>query len=133
MLPSDVIVAAEPAPDTPHQVVAADAIPEHQMGLDIGPESARFSPPASSGPIRFLEWPLGVLELSAYADGTRAVAQALAGNNACTVVGGGDAGAAIRALGYSESAFGHVSTGGGASLEFIECCTQPGLAALEEP
>jgi phosphoglycerate kinase len=106
VLPSDVIVAAEPAADTPHEVVAVDAILADRMGLDIGPESARFSPPASSGSIRFLEWPVGVFELSAYADGTRAVAQALAGSNACTVVGGGDAGSAIRALGYSESAFG---------------------------
>jgi phosphoglycerate kinase len=76
---------------------------------------------------------MGVFELSAYADGSRAVAQALAGSNAFTVVGGGDTGAAIRALGYSDSAFGHVSTGGGASLEFIQGRTLPGLAALEEP
>ena len=134
VLPSDVIVAAEPAADTPHQVVAADAIPADRMGLDIGPESARlFAASIVGANTVFWNGPMGVFELSAYADGTRAVAQALAGSNAFTVVGGGDTGAAIRALGYSDSAFGHVSTGGGASLEFIQGRTLPGLAALEEP
>jgi phosphoglycerate kinase len=134
VLPSDVIVAAEPSADTPHEVVAVDAIPADRMGLDIGPESARlFAASIVGAKTVFWNGPMGVFELSAYADGTRTVARALAGSDAFTVVGGGDTGAAIRALGYSDSAFGHVSTGGGASLEFIQGRTLPGLAALEEP
>jgi phosphoglycerate kinase len=134
VLPSDVIVAAEPSADTPHEVVAVGAIPADRMGLDIGPESARlFAASIAGAKTVFWNGPMGVFELSAYADGTRVVAQALAGSDAFTVVGGGDTGAAIRALGYPDSAFGHVSTGGGASLEFIQGHTLPGLAALEEP
>jgi phosphoglycerate kinase len=114
--------------------VAADAIPADRMGLDIGPESARmFAASIVGANTVFWNGPMGVFELPAYADGTRAVAQALADSNAFTVVGGGDTGAAIHALGYSDSAFGHVSTGGGAALEFIQGQTLPGLAALEEP
>jgi phosphoglycerate kinase len=134
VLPSDVIVAAEPSADTPHEVVAVGAIPADRMGLDIGPESASlFAASIVGAKTVFWNGPMGVFELSAYADGTRVVAQALAGSDAFTVVGGGDTGAAIRALGYPDSAFGHVSTGGGASLEFIQGHTLPGLAALEEP
>jgi phosphoglycerate kinase len=134
VLPSDVIVAAEPSADTPHEVVAVETIPADRMGLDIGPESARlFAAGIAGAKTVFWNGPMGVFELSAYADGTRAVAQALAGSAAFTVVGGGDTGAAVRALGYPDSAFGHVSTGGGASLEFIQGHTLPGLAALEEP
>jgi phosphoglycerate kinase len=134
VLPSDVIVAAGPAADSPHELVAADAIPADRMGLDIGPESARtFAAIIAEANTVFWNGPMGVSELPAYAGGTRAVAQALAGSHAFTVVGGGDTGAAIRALGYSDSAFGHISTGGGASLEFIQGHTLPGLAALEEP
>jgi phosphoglycerate kinase len=134
VLPSDVIVAAEPSADTPHEVVAVGAIPADRMGLDIGPESARlFAASIVGAKTVFWNGPMGVFELSAYADGTRVVAQALAGSDAFTVVGGGDTGAAIRALGYPDTAFGHVSTGGGASLEFIQGRTLPGLAALEEP
>jgi phosphoglycerate kinase len=114
--------------------VAADAIPADQMGLDIGPESARtFAAIIAEANTVFWNGPMGVSELPAYADGTRAVARALAASHGFTVVGGGDTGAAIHALGYSDSAFGHVSTGGGASLEFIQGHTLPGLAALEEP
>ena len=130
-LPSDVIAAAERT--APGQVVVADAIPADLMGLDIGPESAaRFA--ASIGEARTIFWngPMGVFELAPYAGGTRAVAQAIVGSDAFTVVGGGDTGAAIRALGFAEDAFGYVSTGGGASLEFIEGKTLPGLAALED-
>jgi len=134
VLPSDVIVAAEPTADTPHEVVAVGAIPADRMGLDIGPESARlFAASIVGAKTVFWNGPMGVFELPAYADGTRTVAQALAGSDAFTIVGGGDTGAAIRALGYPDSAFGHVSTGGGASLEFIQGHTLPGLAALEEP
>jgi phosphoglycerate kinase len=133
-LPSDVIVAAEPAADTPHQVVAANAIPVDQMGLDIGPESAvRFAAVIAEAGTVFWNGPMGVFELAPYAGGTRAVAEAMTGSNAFTVVGGGDTGAAIRALGFAEDAFGYVSTGGGASLEFIQGKTLPGLAVLDEP
>jgi phosphoglycerate kinase len=133
VLPSDLIVAAGPAADSPHEVVAADAIPVDRMGLDIGPESARtFAAIIGEASTVFWNGPMGVFELPAYAGGTRAVAQALAASNGFTVVGGGDTGAAIRALGYSSSAFGHVSTGGGAALEFIQGQALPGLAALEE-
>jgi phosphoglycerate kinase len=132
-LPSDVIAAAEPVAGTPHQVVAADAIPADQMGLDIGPESAaRFAASIAEARTIFWNGPMGVFELAPYAGGTEAVAQAIMGSDAFTVVGGGDTGAAIRALGFADDAFGYLSTGGGASLEFIEGKTLPGLAALED-
>jgi phosphoglycerate kinase len=134
VLPSDLIVAAGPAADSPHEVVAADAIPVDRMGLDIGPESARtFAAIIGAAKTVFWNGPMGVSELPAYAGGTRAVARALAAGQGFTVLGGGDTGAAIYALGYSGSEFGHVSTGGGAALEFIQGRTLPGLAALEEP
>ena len=132
-LPSDVVAATERAADAPHQVVAADAIPADLMGLDIGPESAaRFAASIAAAKTVFWNGPEGVFELAPYAGGTRAVAQAIIGSDAFTVVGGGDTGAAIRALGFSEDAFGYVSTGGGASLEFIQGKTLPGLAVLED-
>jgi phosphoglycerate kinase len=133
VLPSDVIVAAEPAHDAPHEVVAADAIPEHQMGLDIGPESAAlFAATIRPAGTVFWNGPMGVFELPRFAGGTKAVARALTVSDAFTVVGGGDTGAAIRALGFPGAMFAYVSTGGGASLEFIQGKTLPGLAALEE-
>ena len=132
-LPSDVIAVAEPVADTPHQVVPADAIPADQMGLDIGPESAaRFAASITEARTVFWNGPMGMFELAPYAGGTRVIAQAITGSDAFTVVGGGDTGAAIRALGFAEDAFGYVSTGGGASLEFIEGKLLPGLAVLEE-
>ena len=132
-LPSDVIAAAGPVADTPHEVVAADAIPADQMGLDIGPESAaRFAARIAEARTVFWNGPMGVFELAPYAVGTRAVAQAITGSDAFTVIGGGDTDAAIRALGFADDAFGYVSTGGGASLEFIQGKTLPGLAVLEE-
>ena len=130
-LPSDVIVAA--GPDAPGEVVAADAIPADQMALDIGPQTAaRFA--AALGEARTVFWngPMGMFEREPYAAGTRAVARAMTGGEAFTVAGGGDTGAAIRALGFAEDAFGYVSTGGGASLEFIRGKILPGLAALEQ-
>jgi phosphoglycerate kinase len=131
-LPSDLVVATAIAADAPRRVVAADAIPADQMGLDIGPESAaRFARAIGTAGTIFWNGPMGVFELAPYAAGTRTVAQAMADGGAFTVVGGGDTGAAIRALGFPGNAFGHVSTGGGASLEFIQGKTLPGLAALE--
>jgi len=130
-LPSDVIAAAQRT--APGHVVAADAIPADQMGLDIGPESAaRFAASIAEARTIFWNGPMGVFELAPYAGGTEAVAQAIMGSDAFTVVGGGDTGAAIRALGFADDAFGYLSTGGGASLEFIEGKTLPGLAALED-
>jgi phosphoglycerate kinase len=131
-LPSDLVVATAIAADAPRRVVAADAIPADQMGLDIGPESAeRFASVIGTAGTVFWNGPMGVFELAPYAAGTRTVAQAMADGGAFTVVGGGDTGAAIRALGFPADAFVHVSTGGGASLEFIQGKTLPGLAALE--
>jgi phosphoglycerate kinase len=134
MLPSDVVVAAGRDADAPYDVVAADAIPADQMGLDIGPESARLFTASIRG-ARTVFWngPMGVFELAQYANGTRAISSALASSEAFTVIGGGDTGAAIRALGFADSAFGYVSTGGGASVEFIRGKTLPGLAVLDEP
>ena len=130
-LPSDAIVAA--GPDAPGEVVTADGIPADQMALDIGPQTAaRFA--AALGEARTVFWngPMGMFEREPYAGGTRAVARAMTGGEAFTVAGGGDTGAAIRALGFAEDAFGYVSTGGGASVEFIRGKILPGLAALEQ-
>jgi phosphoglycerate kinase len=133
VLPSDVIAAAGPALDIPHEVVAADAIPEDQAGLDIGPESAAlFAATIRAAGTVFWNGPMGVFELPPFAEGTKVVVQALTDSDAFTVIGGGDTGAAIRALGFPDAMFGYVSTGGGASLEFIQGKTLPGLAALEE-
>ena len=133
VLPSDVIVAAEPAPDIPHAVVTADAIPQDQAGLDIGPESAAlFAVTIRQAGTVFWNGPMGVFELPAFAGGTKAVARALIDGDAFNVVGGGDTGAATRALGFPDAMFDYVSTGGGASLEFIQGKTLPGLAVLEE-
>jgi phosphoglycerate kinase len=134
ILPSDVVVAAGRDAAIPHEVVTADAIPADQMGLDIGPESVRLFTASIRG-ARTVFWngPMGVFELAPYAYGTRAIASALISSEAFTVIGGGDTGAAIRALGFPDGAFSYISTGGGASLEFIQGKTLPGLTALEEP
>ena len=133
VLPVDVIVAPDNSAGSPHEVVAVDAIPADRMALDIGPESARIFA-ASLGEARTVFWngPMGVFELAPYAGGTQTIARALTSGHAFTVVGGGDTGAAIRALGFPDRAFGYVSTGGGASLEFIQGKTLPGLAVLED-
>jgi phosphoglycerate kinase len=134
VLPSDVVVAAERDAGAPHEIVTADAIPADQMGLDIGPETARlFTASIRAAETVFWNGPMGVFELAPYAHGTRAIASALTSSEAFTVVGGGDTGAAIRALGFPDGAFGYISTGGGASLEFIQGKTLPGLAVLEKP
>jgi phosphoglycerate kinase len=126
-------VAPGLSPGSPQQVAAADAIPADRMGLDIGPESARLFA-ARLGEARTVFWngPMGVFEQAPYAGGTRAVAHALISGDAFTVVGGGDTGAAVRGLGFSDRAFGYVSTGGGASLEFIQGEDLPGLAVLQD-
>ncbi|MFJ3296357.1 phosphoglycerate kinase [Streptomyces bacillaris] len=137
VLPVDVLVAGEfpdmktKAPAHP-ATVAADAIPAGQMGLDIGPESRKlYASKLADTATVFWNGPMGVFEHPDYAEGTRAVAQALLDSPAFTVVGGGDSAAAVRILGFDENAFGHISTGGGASLEYLEGKTLPGLAALE--
>ncbi|MFB7293074.1 phosphoglycerate kinase [Actinacidiphila glaucinigra] len=146
VLPVDV-VAAPSFPDlknpvdTNPLVVGVDAIPADVLGLDIGPESRKlFASKLADAATVFWNGPMGVFEHPDYAEGTRAIAQALidsplppaGGPPAFTVVGGGDSAAAVRILGFDENAFGHISTGGGASLEYLEGKTLPGLAALED-
>ncbi|MGQ0631445.1 MAG: phosphoglycerate kinase [Sporichthyaceae bacterium] len=131
VLPVDVIAADRFAPDAQARVVDADAIPADRMGLDLGPRSAElFAAKLADAATVFWNGPMGVFEMDAFAGGTRAVAQALAHSAAFSVIGGGDSAAAIRLLGFADSAFGHISTGGGASLEYLEGKTLPGLAAL---
>ncbi|MFE4533889.1 phosphoglycerate kinase [Streptomyces scopuliridis] len=138
VLPVDVLVAPEfpdlrtKAPAHP-ATVAADAIPAGQMGLDIGPETGRlYASKLADAETVFWNGPMGVFEHPDYAEGTKAVAQALVDSPGFSVVGGGDSAAAVRILGFDEKAFGHISTGGGASLEYLEGKTLPGLAALED-
>ncbi|WP_433888748.1 phosphoglycerate kinase [Streptomyces sp. CA-111067] len=138
VLPVDVIGATEfpdlktKAPASP-VTAAVDAIPADVIGLDIGPESRKlFAAKLADAATIFWNGPMGVFEHPDFADGTRAVAQALVDSDAFSVVGGGDSAAAVRILGFDENAFGHISTGGGASLEYLEGKTLPGLAALEK-
>ncbi|MCX5270686.1 phosphoglycerate kinase [Streptomyces virginiae] len=137
VLPVDVLVSAE-FPDlkgkTPADftVVDADKIPADKEGLDIGPKTRElYASKIADAKTVFWNGPVGVFEHPDYAGGTTAVAQALLDSSAFTVVGGGDSAAAVRILGFDENAFGHISTGGGASLEYLEGKTLPGLAALE--
>ncbi|MFB7970673.1 phosphoglycerate kinase [Streptomyces rubiginosohelvolus] len=138
VLPVDVVVApAFPDLKTKAQAhpttVAADAMPAGQMGLDNGPETNKlYASKLADAATVFWNGPMGVFEHPDFADGTRAVAQALVDSPAFSVVGGGDSAAAVRILGFDENAFGHISTGGGASLEYLEGKTLPGLAALED-
>ncbi|MFI8366487.1 phosphoglycerate kinase [Streptomyces sp. NPDC085466] len=138
VLPVDVLVATEfpdlktKAPAHP-TTVAADAIPADQEGLDIGPETRKlYASKLADAATVFWNGPMGVFEHPDYAEGTKAVAQALVESPAFTVVGGGDSAAAVRILGFDENAFGHISTGGGASLEYLEGKQLPGLVALEK-
>jgi phosphoglycerate kinase len=132
VLAPDVAVAGWRDAAGPREVMPSAAIPADKMGLDIGPESARlFAARLAAAKTIFWNGPMGVFEIPRFADGTRAIARALADSRAFTVVGGGDTAAATRALGFPDDAFGHVSTGGGASLEYLEGKTLPGLAALQ--
>lgn len=132
-LPSDVVVADRFAADAQVQVVPADAIPEGWMGLDIGPRTReRFAALLADAGTIVWNGPMGVFEMEPFSAGTRAVAQAMSESSAVTVIGGGDSAAAVRLLGLDEASFSHVSTGGGASLEFLEGRALPGLVALEE-
>jgi phosphoglycerate kinase len=138
VLPVDVVGATQfpdlktKAPADP-VTAAADAIPADVIGLDIGPESRKlFAAKLADAATVFWNGPMGVFEHPDFADGTRAVAQALIDAPGFTVVGGGDSAAAVRILGFDENAFGHISTGGGASLEYLEGKTLPGLSALED-
>ena len=135
VLPSDVVVDTEfPSGDREPQprVVPASEIPSDALGLDIGPESGTaFAAALADARTVFWNGPMGVFEVDAFAEGTRAVADALTRASGLTVVGGGDSAAAVRKLGFDESAFGHISTGGGASLEYLEGKELPGIAVLE--
>ncbi|KAE8762504.1 phosphoglycerate kinase [Georgenia thermotolerans] len=133
VLPTDIVVAPEFKADAPATVAAADAIPDNQMGLDIGPESAQaFAAKIADAKTIVWNGPMGVFEFPAFAAGTKAVAQAMSDAAGFTIVGGGDSAAAVRTLGFDESTFSHISTGGGASLEFLEGKTLPGIAVLED-
>jgi phosphoglycerate kinase len=133
-LPMDIVVAEKFVADSPPQTVAADAIPDDSMGLDIGPGSVkRFAALLSNATTVFWNGPMGVFEFPAFAAGTKGVAEAIVaatGKGAFSVVGGGDSAAAVRALGIPEGDFSHISTGGGASLEYLEGKTLPGIEVL---
>ncbi len=133
-LPLDIVVADRFAADSPAQVVPSDAIPAGKMGLDIGPESVtRFATLLSNARTIFWNGPMGVFEFPAFSSGTRGVAEAIiaaTAKGAFSVVGGGDSAAAVRLLGLPEDGFSHISTGGGASLEYLEGKTLPGLHVL---
>ena len=131
VLPTDLVVATEVSADAATAIVAADAIPPGQKGLDIGPETVTaFADRLARAATVFWNGPMGVFEVAPFAAGTRGVGDAVAGVKGLSVVGGGDSAAAVRALGMDPNAFGHISTGGGASLEYLEGKTLPGVAVL---
>lgn len=136
-LPVDIVVAEKFAADSPPETVAADKIPDGTMGLDIGPESVkRFTALLSNAKTVFWNGPMGVFEFPAFAAGTKGVAEAIIGataKGAFSVVGGGDSAAAVRQLGLPEDGFSHISTGGGASLEYLEGKDLPGIEILAAP
>jgi len=132
LLPTDIVIASEFKIDSPAITVSADSIPADHMGLDIGPESAKvFAAAIAECRTVFWNGPMGVFEFPNFAHGTRVVAQALTEVSGISVVGGGDSAAAVRALGFADSDFGYISTGGGASLEYLEGKELPGLLALD--
>ena len=136
VMPTDVVAASSFSADADHDIVAAGAIPADRMGLDIGPDSARlFADKLADARTVFWNGPMGAFEMAPYAEGTRELAKALVNattRGALTVVGGGDSAAAVRQLGFEDSQFGHISTGGGASLEYLEGKELPGLTVLDE-
>jgi phosphoglycerate kinase len=133
ILPSDVVVADAVSADAKSQVVPADQIPDDLIGVDIGPESSKaFAAALEDARTVFWNGPMGVFEIDAFAGGTRAVAQALTLVDGLSVVGGGDSAAAVRQMGFAEDAFGHISTGGGASLEYLEGRSLPGIDVLKD-
>ncbi|MGY1835021.1 phosphoglycerate kinase [Blastococcus sp. SYSU DS0510] len=133
VLPVDVVCAPEFGADAPTTIVAVDAIPGDQMGLDVGPRTVELFG-STLGDARTVFWngPMGVFELAPFQAGTRGVAQAVSAVAGLSVVGGGDSAAAVRVLGLDENAYGHISTGGGASLEYLEGRDLPGLAVLAD-
>ncbi len=133
LLPIDTVIAPKFAADSPASVVDADAMPADQMGLDIGPKTGKLYAKAIAES-KTIVWngPMGVFEFEAFAAGTKAVAQAMQDGDGFSIVGGGDSAAAVRNLGFDESKFSHISTGGGASLEFLEGKVLPGIAVLED-
>ena len=132
LIPTDIVIAPTFSADATPTLVSADAIPSNQMGLDIGPESAAAFAAAIKGcKTVFWNGPMGVFEFPKFAAGTKVVAQALTEVSGISVVGGGDSAAAVRALGFEDSQFGYISTGGGASLEYLEGKELPGLTALD--
>ena len=135
ILPVDTLITPEFSADGPIETVASDGIPADQMGLDIGPESGKlFASKLVDCKTVFWNGPMGAFEMEPFAGGTKAVAQGLVEateNGALTVVGGGDSAAAVRQLGYTDDQFGHISTGGGASLEYLEGKTLPGIDILD--
>lgn len=131
LLPTDIMVAREFSKSAPATLVQADQIPIDQMGLDIGPDSsATFANAISRCKTVFWNGPMGVFEFANFANGTKSIARALIEIKGMTVVGGGDSAAAVRELGFSDKQFGYISTGGGASLEYLEGKQLPGLVAL---
>lgn len=132
LIPVDTVVAPHFAADAPATIVDAQAIPADQMGLDIGPKTREiYAEAIASSKTVVWNGPMGVFEFEAFAQGTVAVAKAMSESEAFTVIGGGDSAAAVRTLGFDEATFSHISTGGGASLEFLEGKTLPGIAVLE--
>jgi phosphoglycerate kinase len=133
VLPSDIVVAPEVSADAEPTVVSADAMPADQFGLDVGPDSARvFAGVIRKAKTVFWNGPMGVAEWQRFAAGTRAVAQAATEIDGLSVIGGGDTAAVVRDLGFRDDEFGHISTGGGASLEYLEGKTLPGLAVIDD-
>ena len=133
VLPVDTVVAAEFSADAESEVVPSTQIPADKEGLDIGPKTAElFASKIADAKTLFWNGPMGVFEFEKFAEGTRAVAEAVASCEGFTVIGGGDSAAAVRNLGFDESRYSHISTGGGASLELIEGKELPGIAILEE-
>ncbi|HWM07078.1 MAG TPA: phosphoglycerate kinase, partial [Actinophytocola sp.] len=134
VLPADVVIADEFSADANTHTVLAAQMREGWKGLDIGPITAeRYGEVLAEAGTVFWNGPMGVFELAPFAEGTRAVAQAIVDSTAYSVVGGGDSAAAVRTLGLPEDRFSHISTGGGASLEFLEGKELPGIAVLETP